>query len=1755
MKLEMPLSLNSLLGTDDQSKNNNVHASSLHMRKNQPLDESWLFQFNPSASVRTAGSMVSLPDSLTSRFNRGMAAESFNEHTEYLKGICLRSSYGLRTQLLLSFGLITTATIGFVICTCVVVAIVAGNSIQYIHQESLKDYLTNIEATSARFLAEQLSPKLIPSGAVNILYEATLDRFAGYPFVTSDSVVPFMDQISQTGKYPVEGAPVPLDWQIRDDAEQVTEENYLEHLQHQRRWEELYKDAPYISTDSAFYSMQGSCDPNQPASTHTYYPGCTDANNNITTGGVVAPTSLNSIIHRKASDLVPLLKALYEYHTDLKDIGIYFTNAGAGSAVTFPHYWHDGSISYVSGGCDWMAKRNPILYDKNNLTQPIASEEERQNCHKKGEVVAGREYNSLERSWCQQQALHPERIHVEGPYWDAFNENIPLLSIGRSVYDRVTHELVACIYLGYTVSSVQQIIEETTKASYPNINGTMETTVVRWDELGTVVATSREVVDSTTTTIDEIDVGVTLDIYQDIYTLVDFEEVWDPDEVQEAYDSLLITHEGVFLSAYPIPPVPNAYDPYYHPDFLVVSSLHKKAIVDHIKGINDGVDAQVEDVIVNSILVGAAGIGAVMVIIFIMAHSITTPLRQMDQRATEMLENFGASHNDEEEERSSAGGESDAKLMKQRSSSTAPVLESDNSLDKSSHSPQQKPTIDTNLCTPRTELAKLTEAFEEMVASFSGASSMSRATKHIGKDIENNFQLGEEKMFQDLYIGRQASGFKYQISIVPRHGPRDPLNHFVNRGRVVIGRDDTVSQVTMEQFKSEPSPTCKQRKKPWSALFLRIVLLIGTPLLITTLIISVDVLARISNEFLAGVDDAKDLYMDIELQALAAHTGARAQLASSITSESVRDLHIMTRYASWLLFGGINPKESFTSMTSGSQVCKDEKNYRDCDYVKENYVCDCAWNDVTTGGTCQTYDVHRDTRYLQQVTYTGQMDDSWADGDRNVSNYPSNSYLPNATNWWLEYANMPGSDLGTTSRGHDTSYERLRMASANPMHMALYNYDIKKEHALSSYVAFEADGMIVGYSGCRSYSNSKMPFWKSSESNGAAEVRPELCPLGKYGYDPRCREWYGTGKEMAEIDEGALYITPPYKFQSAPIYAHSATTPLRDPITKEHVGQVLVDFRTDIIFQALEEETPLARGGFPILITSKKDGVAQAETVIGPNFSRSETARPIAPLVLEKEQNCNSTVCEVNRNAFEDVVRAMQNGESNRTAFYRLREDGTQEKVYIAFAPVLVKSYCPVNSSDFARGVKESEYLVYSLALAETEEGALEPFEAVEKSTEKQVYIAIGVLTLAIAVALVAVLFFSHRVATSITEPMLFLHDLIVSINTMDNDDNHHQLGHYKGRGSAELVNFSLTLETLYSVVRNVNTAYYAGDLDKAYYVMLDSLRLFRSLGNKKAIGVACNNLGNILFAAVRRMNRKGEKNLFGRSLPSLITKGVEYFTEAIRLGEKAYDDFYDAEGWTPNCLAFMQHLSNRYFNRAMFLLTVKDKHREPEELEKLGLRDLQIAFDMDVEISDQGEETGWGRVDRDQQLFEVALLRARGHILLQEQGYPDDWEVEETLDRAFNLVKNCISRPGQSGMFDGIGPVGRLQQIETELMRYKLLKGETKLGALIAIRLLKEDQYVLPRAYGVALQVLTSYAIEQRGGTIPADEDPLLYSLEMATDDLVATLQDVQSRDDLASEELDVIRQSLQNRMIGHVIDATLEDYRAMDSVTMEDF
>ena len=330
------------------------------------------------------------------------------------------------------------------------------------------------------------------------------------------------------------------------------------------------------------------------------------------------------------------------------------------------------------------------------------------------------------------------------------------------------------------------------------------------------------------------------------------------------------------------------------------------------------------------------------------------------------------------------------------------------------------------------------------------------------------------------------------------------------------------------------------------------------------------------------------------------------------------------------------------------------------------------------------------------------------------------------------------------------------------------------------------------------------------------------------------------------------------------------------------------------------------------------------------------------------------------------------------------------------------------------------------------------------------------------------------------------------SMERLDSDDTLSKLSEYSG-SCKEVDTVYKTTEMLYKVVQFANVAFFSGNLEVAYQVLRDALRLFTRLNNSKAIAVASNNLGNTMLTMYRTMTDSEEDKMCGMSKHQVIEKGTAFFSQSIKLGESAYDEFYNKQGWSEECLVFMQFLANRYFNRAIFFLTTSRDHENRKEAESLGFRDLLITGDMDCEIVNQCLESGFriNRVER----YELMLSRCRGLLGLVELGYgSDELFLDDQITSVYDDLKNALKTRSTNPLFKEVSVSGRMQKLDVELIRYfHLAKHDDINAARVAIRMLIEDEYIFPDAEEEAIKVLLLYMGTANDENAPSDEDGLI--------------------------------------------------------------
>ena len=420
---------------------------------------------------------------------------------------------------------------------------------------------------------------------------------------------------------------MPLEWDLTSN---INLGNAETHLGKDRLSWYDYAD---VSTAHASFFQQGQCDPNETdQKAKSYYPGCFADNNNISTGGVVHPGSTtNQGLYEKSADISVILKPLFESHQDVKTLGFYFSNEGAGATVSFPADVRDGTLNYTSIGCDWM--RNENLVSRNGA--PIGTNDEIRKCQDKGKTVFARRYNPLERAWCRDQALNPGQTRMSGPYLDASSEHLWLLTIGRAVYDRLTRNFIGCTLLDVSIQRIESVLEDV------EVGDTSEVALVRWDD-GTVVAspqwdslTARE-----TVKIDEIDVGIDDDTFQKIKDIVDFKKMWEPEEVEATYKKTIVRHKGRLVATYPVP-VPIKYVESYQPEYLVVLTIEEQEVYRTVDNMDQSIDEDSDDIVKRTLIIGFCGMALVLAIVVLVSLFLTKPLAWMAEVADQIVSNAG----------------------------------------------------------------------------------------------------------------------------------------------------------------------------------------------------------------------------------------------------------------------------------------------------------------------------------------------------------------------------------------------------------------------------------------------------------------------------------------------------------------------------------------------------------------------------------------------------------------------------------------------------------------------------------------------------------------------------------------------------------------------------------------------------------------------------------------------------------------------------------------------------------------------------------------------------------------------------------------------------------------------------------------------------------------------------------------------------------------------------------------------------------
>jgi hypothetical protein len=364
-----------------------------------------------------------------------------------LRRTCLKPNDSLRRQLLTSFGSSALFTLTIVVVLSCLAVYRAGELVkdragQVMRQQVHGNVLDTTRSVAESFSRYRETLEGVAEIVAEIVAEVVADRIVGYPLDDAwqdDVHVPFYDTDSRRNVYPLKMPPVPLDWNIFLDANFSSPSKTplaMELAQERYVWAPATQN--FVSLHNASFFIQGLCNPAAPAFSNdtTYYPNCTNANNDMSTGGVVQPTSTAYGLYQKSGDIAIFFRPLYESNPDVLSMAVYFQNSGAGASLHYPGILQKSMADYTSAGCEWMREIN--IY----TSRPFGTNEDIGRCHVNGRRVTSREYNPLEREFYQAFALGQGKTVWFGPYRTLIG-GLLMMAVGRGIFDR---RYVICVY-------------------------------------------------------------------------------------------------------------------------------------------------------------------------------------------------------------------------------------------------------------------------------------------------------------------------------------------------------------------------------------------------------------------------------------------------------------------------------------------------------------------------------------------------------------------------------------------------------------------------------------------------------------------------------------------------------------------------------------------------------------------------------------------------------------------------------------------------------------------------------------------------------------------------------------------------------------------------------------------------------------------------------------------------------------------------------------------------------------------------------------------------------------------------------------------------------------------------------------------------------------------------------------------------------------------------------------------------------------
>ena len=591
-----------------------------------------------------------------------------------------------------------------------------------------------------------------------------------------------------------------------------------------------------------------------------------------------SPDAAKDRLHQYLSDFAPpVMKAMYEYYTDIYSIGIYL---GSGATVVYPgrNIRNDTGIPNDIG-CDWLDTIN-----NNGATVTAATgitARDKAACRESSTST----FHPLRTEWCRNQVLHPNQFRVSGPHPDPFDTDLEVITFGRSMVDRLTNQWIGCVALHVPVQHMHSTMKK-----YQQFGSGQALALVGWDDdRNSILAGFPKPPPGKSTIGDGSSMPAGVSHVNNIKR--DLLAQYHNDKRLSLYGEYV---EPYFVAARPLPlPPTDRYDPTYSPQLLLIVTMDLGTQDAFVGSLNVETEQKVDRVVRYIVVICSVGLLVLLVMMIIMTVCITIPLKWIARTGDKVLKSVGA-----------------------------------NTIEKT-----RTPWF--HRFAPKTEITMLMEQFQTMMEQFSGGGT-AKILKRQLLEVKNPFVLQEN--FAGLYKTRQEAsstyftvptglqGFRGQpqegdeqrqdeeesyaglndSQDIPGSGQLQearkhwgPNVHGETVGTYSHGASQSLEEVMYEQ-------ETNRRQVLRSRLFWWMAMTIALPLVLILASVSGLVIFEIRTTLPTLTQSLQDLYVELEVFGLRPTNALRSWYLQDILKTSLFDLFMFSRFAGWFYLGALS---------------------------------------------------------------------------------------------------------------------------------------------------------------------------------------------------------------------------------------------------------------------------------------------------------------------------------------------------------------------------------------------------------------------------------------------------------------------------------------------------------------------------------------------------------------------------------------------------------------------------------------------------------------------------------------------------------------------------------------------------------------------------------------------------------------------------------------------------------------------------------